>query len=144
MATITIDGLGSLTQCLQHWARLHYSELLQHLSALVESQTRTRLADEQTSPDGDPWPKWSPQYTKTRHRHHQLLQNTGHLIESIHARLQGDTAIVGTNVRYAKAQQFGSRRQRLPARAFLGISRDNQHALQALVDDWVASQVTKH
>ena len=144
MQTLTVEGFSELEQRINAWSHLRFSSLLQSLAGLVESQTRTRLADEQTSPDGNPWPQWSAKYAKTRHRHHKLLQNTGHLIESIHARLQGDTAVIGTNLRYAKSQQFGSRRQRLPARAFLGISRDNEHDLQALVDDWVASQVTKH
>ena len=144
MQTVTIEGLDTLYGKLQSWTSLHYRDLLQGLASLVESQTRERLADEHTSPGGMPWPKWSFRYAKTRHSHHKLLQNTGHLIESIHARIEGNTAVIGTNVRYAQSQQEGNRQQHIPARKFLGVGTENQQDLQTMVDTWVAQQVTKH
>ncbi|MFA0026812.1 phage morphogenesis protein, partial [Vibrio sp. 10N.261.49.A5] len=37
----------------------HKVELLDSLGGIVESQTRRRIADEKTAPDGSPWPGWS-------------------------------------------------------------------------------------
>ena len=144
MQTITIEGLNELEHSIKAWSKLHFSSLLQGLAGLVESQTRTRIVDEQTAPTGAAWPTWSPRYAKTRHGNHRLLQNTGHLLESLHARLQGNSAVVGTNLSYAKAQQEGNRQHHLPARAFLGVSQDNQQDLQALVDDWMTKQLVRH
>ena len=144
MQTITIEGLDAVNHKLKAWASLRYSGLLEGLAGLVENQTKTRIADEQISPDGQAWPQWSSRYAKTRHGSHRLLQNTGHLFESIHAKLIGQRAVIGTNLTYAKAQQDGNSAHHLPARAFLGVSQDNTQELQQLVDTWISEQFTKH
>lgn len=54
-----------------------------------------------TDPDGN---KWAP----ITHRQGQPLRDTGRLQRSLRAKVEGFKIIIGTNVDYAKAQQFGS------------------------------------
>ncbi|MBU2713731.1 phage virion morphogenesis protein [Zooshikella sp. WH53] len=68
----------------------HRHELLDTLGATVESQTRRRIEEEQTAPDGSPWPTWSSGYAATRHGNQSLLQNEGHLVDSLHSSVWGD------------------------------------------------------
>lgn len=66
----------------------HKVELLDSLGGIVESQTRRRIADEKTSPDGQRWDDWSSSYAKTRHGNQSLLQADGDLLDSIQYQVQ--------------------------------------------------------
>ncbi len=63
--------------------------------------------------------------------------------------ITGDDVEVGSNLVYAAAHQFGldmtvvsnKRRITIPARAYLGISLENEEDLVALVDDFVDRQL---
>lgn len=55
------------------------------------------------SPWGVPWKPLNPRY-----RTGQPLRDTGRLQRSITSQVQGDAAVVGTNVRYAAVHQFGA------------------------------------
>ena len=61
----------------------HKAELLESIGAVAESQTRRRISDEKTAPDGTPWAPWSTDYAKTRHGNQSLLQGDGDLLDSI-------------------------------------------------------------
>ena len=58
-------------------------ELLESVGALVESQTRQRIQENKTRPDGKAWAKWSERYGRTRNGGQSLLQNEGDLLDSI-------------------------------------------------------------
>lgn len=53
------------------------------------------------APDGTPW-------APLKFRQGQILVDSTHLRKSIKLAVSGDTATVGTNVRYAKTHQFGA------------------------------------
>lgn len=55
------------------------------------------------SPWGVPWKPLNPRY-----RTGQPLRDTGRLQRSITSRVEGDAALVGTNVRYGATHQFGA------------------------------------
>ncbi|MBL4870543.1 MAG: phage virion morphogenesis protein, partial [Robiginitomaculum sp.] len=102
----------------------------------VESQTKRRISDEKTSPDGDPWAAWSAAYAGTRHSGHSLLQGEGDLLDGIFSEQRGDKAVVGSNEVYAAIHQFGGKAGRnksidIPARPFLGISEENEADIMA-------------
>lgn len=114
-------------------------EILDVISAEVESQTRRRIESEKASPEGGAWPAWSPDYAAKRHGGHSLLVNEGELLDSIQRLVSGKEAQVGTNLIYGAIHQFGGDEvdMDIPAREYLGISDDNRDDLEALVDDWV-------
>ena len=85
----------------------HKKELLNVLGSVVESQTRRRIADEKTAPDGRPWDDWSPQYAKTRHGNQSLLQGNGDLLDSIQFIVERNKVRVGSPLPYARVQQEG-------------------------------------
>lgn len=105
------------------------------IGALIEDQTKLRIADEKTAPDGSPWPAWSEAYAETRKPHHSLLVDQGNpgLLESITNYTTGMQAVVGTNLVYGRVHQFGSEDGALPARQYLGLSADNRTAIEELV-----------
>lgn len=105
------------------------------IGALIEDQTKLRIADEKTAPDGSSWPAWSEAYAETRKPHHSLLVDQGNpgLLESIQNYTTGMQAVVGTNLVYGAIHQFGSEDGTLPAREYLGLSADNRTAIEDLV-----------
>lgn len=55
------------------------------------------------SPWGVPWKPLNPRF-----RTGQPLRDTGRLQRSVTSSVQGDAAVVGTNVRYARTHQYGA------------------------------------
>lgn len=113
------------------------ARILQEVGALVEDQTKLRLADEKTAPDGAAWAPWSEGYAATRGAHHSLLVGAGHLLGSVQNYTRGLEAVVGSNLVYAAPHQFGSADGAMPARPWLGLSADNRHA----IEDFVAGRI---
>lgn len=83
------------------------AELLDSIGAVVESQTRRRISDEKSAPDGTPWAPWSAGYAKGRHGNQSLLQAGGGLLDSIEYQVQGDKVRIGSALRYAAVHQEG-------------------------------------
>lgn len=113
------------------------AELLYVVSVLIEDQTKLRIADEKTSPEGEPWAPWSARYAGTRNarnsRRHSLLVGEGDLRDSIQSYSRGSEAVVGSPLIYAATHQFGDASRNIPARPYLGISADNHQAIEELV-----------
>ncbi len=106
------------------------------VAAIVESQTRRRIQDEKTAPDGTPWAAWSPGYAETRHSGQSLLQGEGDLLDTIFGEQRGDEAVVGSPLVYAAIQQHGGAdvgKPELTARPFLGVSDDNAREIEDVV-----------
>lgn len=146
----------------------HKMALLDTLGAVVESQTRRRIADEKQAPDGSSWPDWSAPYAKTRHGNQSLLQGEGDLLDSIQYLVERNQVRVGSPLPYAAVHQDGfagsvqvdahtrvvsqafgkaiaprtqfisafSRVMNIPQRQFLGLSRDNQTEVYAVIGDF--------
>lgn len=110
--------------------------LLEALAAEVESQTRRRIEEEKTAPDGTPWPEWSDAYAATRHGGQSLLRGEGGLLDSIQSAVLPDLAETGSNLVYAALQQFGGEPVGIDveAREYLGISAENAQELDAILD----------
>lgn len=101
-------------------------ELVANLAALVETQTKRRIADEKTAPDGTPWEGWKTRYAKTRKPNNRLLVDTQSLLDSIASEdSDGHTVVVGTNMVYGNVHQFGFDDRNIPKRPYLGLSDDN-------------------
>ncbi|OUS51464.1 phage virion morphogenesis protein [Shewanella sp. SACH] len=85
----------------------HKTELLDALGGIVESQTRRRIADEKSSPDGKPWAEWNSAYGKTRHGNQSLLQGGGDLLDSIQYVVEKNQVRIGSPLPYAAVHQDG-------------------------------------
>ena len=120
--------------------RQRLPELLRDLAATVESQTRRRISETKTDPDGVPWPEWSPRTAARRHAGQSLLEQEGDLLDSIQAVDEGDDLLVGSSLFYFATHQFGSDPddgRNIPARASLGIGDEDRDELEGVVQDWL-------
>ena len=135
---IQSNGLAAARRQLLQLERPDYmAELLESVGALVESQTRRRIQEEKTGPDGEAWAEWSERYARTRHGGQSLLQGEGDLLDSIQYLVSGDTVEIGSNLIYAGVQQEGYAKKNLPARPYLGLSPENEAELDLLIADMV-------
>lgn len=105
------------------------------IAALLENQTKRRIADEKEAPDGTAWAEWSPDYAATREPHHSLLIDTQNLLDSIAGQSSDGAATVGTDLVYGPAHQYGT--DRIPARPFLGLSKDNADEINEAIKAWL-------
>jgi len=126
------------------------SELAEVLSAVGESQTRRRIETEKAAPDGTAWPE-NAEGTS-------VLRRTGaHLLDSVASSSIGATAEWGATWEYAHVHQFGAvikpqtakmlafkiggksvraKKVVIPARPFVGLSRDNEREMVDVVTDF--------
>ncbi len=148
---VTSLGAEEIGKRLAAVERVRLSEVLDAVGALVASQTKRRIAEERTAPDGTPWQAWSIAYAKTRHGGHSLLRSEGDLEDSIQHLSGLDEVEVGTNLVYAAVHQFGDRKNAarlasflgvsqgahlggIPPRPFLGLSRENEEEILELIE----------
>lgn len=85
----------------------HKVDLLSRIGSLAESQTRRRIDDEKTSPDGTPWTPWSAAYEKTRHGNHSPLVSSRSLRDSIEFQVERNKVRIGSALVYAGVHQDG-------------------------------------
>ena len=125
------------------------TELMEEIAALGESQTRRRISDEKTAPDGTPW---KPNVEGT-----SILQRTGqNLLASVAFSSIADEAVWGASWEFAHVHQEGAvitpktaaalqfkiggrtvhaKKVTIPARPFVGLSTENRAELDDLVSD---------
>ena len=82
---------------------------------------------------GKPWTplKESTKKQKAKKGYQKILQNRGHLAESIDFEASEDKLILGTNLKYAAIHQFGGKAGKnhsatIPARPFLPINENKE------------------
>lgn len=126
--------------------------LMDAIAGVLEDVAEESFATE-TSPDGDEWPALSEVTRKRRARAGHdgaILQVSGRLAASIGVGSIGKSHVtVGTNVIYAAVQQFGAQKGAfgkgrravpwgdIPAREFLGVSKDALREIDELVTWWL-------
>jgi len=138
MVTITLDpaGMADARAALDRLFSAGLQQVSTEIGSLVEDQTKRRIADDKTAPDGTPWADWSEDYAATRKAGVQsLLVGRGDLLGSIQNYTSGDTIRVGTNLVYGAIHQFGSAGAEggIPARPYLGLSREDEREITDLV-----------
>ena len=144
---IEVQGLDAVAAKLARLSSLNRALILEAAGATIESQTRRRLAEEKTAPDGA---AWKPNRAGT-----PILVASGHLLASIHYRVMGDEVRIGSGLVYAAIHQLGgtiepksasrlvfpgvggglvfARRVTLPARPYLGVSAANRTELEGVL-----------
>ncbi|RCJ20144.1 hypothetical protein A6S26_05330 [Nostoc sp. ATCC 43529] len=89
-------------------------------------------------PDGVAWDPLSAAYRK-RKRGTKILTESGRLRASITYRADGTQVVVGCNVKYARAHQYGYPKRNLPARPFLGASAEDEQELGEILLSYIKS-----
>lgn len=115
-------------------AKIGGRQLMDELAGLVESQTKRRIADEKTGPDGRPWKPWSKEYAKTRKGHHSLLVSTSALRDDIAGEADGPRSFSVFTVR-----EYGGAMH--DQRPYLGLSDANAKELEQVTLDIIAGKL---
>lgn len=98
--------------------------------------TQNRIRNSKTDPEGQPWAPWSMATIRAnKNRGGSLLFRTGTLLNSIEYRISEKTLTIYSNVGYAKYLQFGT--PKMPARPFLGWSRESINKIKKILQDAV-------
>jgi len=139
-ALLKIDGLVNAPR----------HELMEGIGRLVQEQTRRRIQDEKTSPQGAAW--------KANRQGTSILLASGELSRSIDYRAGEDSVQVGTGIVYGRIHQQGgtitpknaralffrvgnrliqTSKVEMPARPYLGVSADNQTEIVEAAEDWL-------
>lgn len=148
---VDLSALASVRDLIDRIGKADLQRLADSLGAEIESQTRRRIQDEKTAPDGTPWAPWSDVHAATRHGGHSLLQGEGDLLDSIQYLLEGTEIHVGSPLVYAGVMQHGAdqgefgRTSRngpipwgdIPGRPYLGLSAENEGDLSGIVQDFL-------
>lgn len=109
--------------------------------ALVSSTLKRFDAEE--SPDGQ---KWQPS-KRAAAESGKTLTDTARLRKSIDYAATGSKVMVGSNVVYARIHQMGGKAGKghklaIPARPYLGVSKDDAEEVKAILADFLAGTFT--
>lgn len=147
--TMDVTGLEGVLKTLRPIFDFEPTELMTAIAALGESQTRRRISEEKTAPDGTPW---EPNSQGT-----PILVETGqHLLYSVawtasaseaewgaaweHAHVHQNGAVIVPKNAKALVFQLGgktvaAKSVSIPARPFVGLSPENEQEIIDLVTD---------
>jgi phage virion morphogenesis protein len=145
MSGVTFEATLDLAEAQARLARLSARDLdvlSYEIGSLIEDQTKRRIADEKTAPDGTAWAPWSDSYQQSLKRRNRrtarsLLVGEGDLRDSIQNYTSGEEVRVGTNLVYGAIHQFGGEPvgMPIPPRPYLGLSKENAEEIEDLVVD---------
>lgn len=151
--SITVDA-ADLDRAIARVGRLDdfdASELMSSMGALGESQTRRRISDEKTAPDGAAWPP-------NKRGGSILVETGGHLLASVAFVSSASEAEWGASWEHAHVHQYGAtivpkgaealafsiggksvfaKKVTIPPRPFVGLSDDNAEEQLELVTDFL-------
>lgn len=138
--TVNLADLLPVKRKLDRLPRMNTARLLDVLGSELESQTRRRIDEEKTGPDGAPWEAWTEAYAARRPAKGGLLELDGNLRDSITYEVGNDAVTVGSNLVYAAVHQDGWEDKNIPARPYLGVSAENLEDLGGLVLEFIAQE----
>lgn len=123
-------------------------EAATHLTPLFKDigehlvNTTTRRFEDGKAPDGAPWQTNSAITLAGKKDNRPLIGETRLLSTEIHYAASNSMVMIGSNKEYAAMQQFGGKKSQfphlwgdIPARPFLGVSRDDEEEILALTQD---------
>ena len=148
---VDVSNFDHIFKRLKPLLDLDAHDLMSTIGAIGESQTRRRISDEKTAPDGTPW--------KENSAGTSILMQTGqHLLGSIAWSASASEAEWGAGWEYAHVHQDGmtivpkngktlvfsiggkvvhAQKVVMPARPFVGISDDNASEILDIVTDYL-------
>ncbi|MGX5775550.1 phage virion morphogenesis protein [Methylorubrum zatmanii] len=147
--TVEARDVAEARRLLDAYVSFDAGPLMEEIAALGESQTRRRISEEKTAPDGTPW---APNRAGT-----PILTETGqHLLASVAFHSSAEEAVWGAAWEHAHVHQEGvvitaksapyltffaggkfisKKSVTIPARPFVGLSEDNRAEIEDLVTD---------
>lgn len=116
------------------------------LGETLVQQVEARFNGSKESPAEIKWSPWSERYAKTRKGGDSLLIDNStheagkeHLKDSFKPQIQANAVTVSTEVPYAMFLHRGTKH--MPARPFIGLSRQNLDELEGVMRDVLAGMV---
>ena len=133
-----LEGLAAVQSYLEQISDSDRSELMESIAAEGEQQTRRRIKEDKSTPEGFAWYELSPEYAERKSRFSSggILEYEGFLEQTISSAADSGNAWWGSDRVYAAAQQFGIS-GRLPARPYLGLSSANMADIQQIASAWL-------
>lgn len=147
---INDDASGGLRRLQQMGVNLR--PVMVDIGAMLRAATDLRFVDS-TDPNGGKWKPLSPvtALLRKKGRGGQPLIDRSRLRTSITYLASSRDVLVGTNVKYAGTHQFGAKKGQygktkrnspipwgdVPARPFLGVSRDDEREMSDIIADHV-------
>ncbi len=150
----TLEGLDVAIDFAARLENEQLGELRDSVGVLIEGQTKRRIRDEKTSPDGSPWPD--------NGRDNPIMVESGALADSIFSSVSGEEIQIGTPLIYGAQRHFGGiiKAKNAPrlvfsisgktvavpqveqlARPFLGLSSENSDELEMMLADYLGGLV---
>ncbi len=141
---IEAKDLERLQKRLLAVSHVKFTELLEGIGAIVENQSRNRIQNTKTGPDGTKWKDWSEAYAASKHgaknhephpgqlrssQGHTLLSLSGGLLDSLQDLVTFDEVEIGSNLIYANVQN--------EARPFLGLSSSDSDEIYNVINDFL-------
>jgi len=117
--------------------------LLDGVGNLAESQTKERFIAKE-SPEGDTWKalakKTREHYIRIGKNPNSILMFKGRLLDSVTYNVEGGawSVLVGATMEYAAVHQFGNKAGTIPARPYLGVSREDAGEIASLAAAFLA------
>ena len=111
----------------------------------MEKKTIQERFEKEQAPDGTKWKPLSPARIKQRLKRHKrgnmkILSDTGEL-RRIHYEAGKNYVQIGTNVKYAKVHQFGSKKKNIPARPFLGVNEYELRHIKGMLTSYIKRHI---
>lgn len=149
---VDVVGFDVVARKLDRLNHFNRALVLDAMGALIESQTRRRISEEKTSPDGQAW--------KPNAEGNPILVKSGHLLASIHSKTGASEVRVGSGLVYSAIHQFGgtivpknasalhfeiggrhvaAKAVTLPARPYLGFSAENKAEINRELTTYIGS-----
>lgn len=111
-------------------------------------QTQLRFLETKQSPAKKSWAPWSAKYAKTRKGGDSLLIDNSshkgsdeHLWQSFKPTIEANAVTVSTDKKYAMPLHRGT--SKMPARPFIGMSRDDLAELEQVLQDVLEAMIEK-
>lgn len=151
-ASITFGSWREIENRLIAFASSEQKGLLHSIGLEMVEQTREHI-DESKAPNGSKWEAWSKATQKYVRRYapgSKMLKRSGSgggkLYDRIAGEVEGDAVVVGVDVAYGGIHQTGGkagrgRKVRIPARPYLGISKENASDIQHIIMRWVEEKL---
>lgn len=137
--TIKVTGdTNPVKKLVDQWA--NRQQFLEEVGQMLLESTRERIITSKTDPEGRAWKPWARSTALARSKDGSaargLLYKSGNLLDSLEVRIVGDMKVsVATQVPYAQFLQNGT--NRMPARPFLGASKQDEQNIKAAWNKWL-------
>lgn len=135
---IEIENQQSLSDLMQRAVELSSDQtlLFQDIGEYLLLSHNERW-DQQISPQGTPWLPLSPAYlaseAKQKSRGGSKILVFGGYLKNLNYRATDKSLKVGTPMVYGATHQFGDDARGIPARPFLGISKEDENEIGRLI-----------